>query len=117
MNTSFSISETLSTAWDVAKKNAWIVMGFTAVQFVVMFVFTTIIAFFLNETSATGALIQSNNLSFLNLVKLGKEVIPLLLIIILVTFSDKEFKYVSMLNVVIACYYLLFLNKNFNFIF
>ncbi|MCX6166652.1 MAG: hypothetical protein NT021_01520 [Sphingobacteriales bacterium] len=59
MNTSFSISETLSTAWAIAKKNAWIVMGFTAVQFVVMFVFTTIIALFLNETSTTGALVQN----------------------------------------------------------
>ncbi len=59
MNTSFSISETLSTAWAIAKKNAWIVMGFTAVQFVVMFVFTTIMAFFLNETSTTGALVQN----------------------------------------------------------
>ena len=59
MNTSFSISETLSTAWAIAKKNAWIVMGFTAVQFVVMFVFTTIMAFFLSQTSATGTIIEN----------------------------------------------------------
>jgi uncharacterized membrane protein len=59
MNTSFSIRETLSTAWAIAKKNAWIVMGFTAVQFVVMFVFTTIMAFFLSQTSATGTIIEN----------------------------------------------------------
>ena len=59
MNTSFSISETLSTAWAIAKKNAWIVMGFTAVQFVVMFVFTTIMAFFWSQTSATGTVSEN----------------------------------------------------------
>jgi uncharacterized membrane protein len=58
MNTSFSISETLSTAWAIAKKNAWIVMGFTAVQFVVIFVFSIISGFFLNENLVASALVQ-----------------------------------------------------------
>lgn len=59
MNTSFSISETLGGAWHVAKKNIWVLMGFTAVQFVVMFIFSTILALFFGEPNPTSALLQN----------------------------------------------------------
>lgn len=59
MNTSFSISSTLSTAWDIAKKNTWVLMGFTAVQFVIMFIFSTILALFFGEPNPTSALLQN----------------------------------------------------------
>jgi uncharacterized membrane protein len=55
----FSVSETLSAAWQVARKNIWVVMGFTAVQFVIMFLFSSVMALFVGQESATGALVQN----------------------------------------------------------
>lgn len=59
MDKPFSINETISAAWDVARKNIWVVMGFTAVQFVIMFIVSTVLTFFFDEKSATGALLQN----------------------------------------------------------
>lgn len=59
MDRPFSISEIVSTAWQVAKKNIWVVMGFTAVQFVVMFIFTSLMTLFFGEESPAGALLQN----------------------------------------------------------
>ncbi|MEY3678485.1 MAG: hypothetical protein RI924_626 [Bacteroidota bacterium] len=59
MDKPFSVNETIATAWEVAKKNIWIVMGFTAVQFVIMFIFSSILAVFFGERSAAGTLLQN----------------------------------------------------------
>ena len=53
MNTQFLLSEIFSDAWALAKKNIWIIMGFTAIQFLV--IFTT----FLLTGLGGGALIQN----------------------------------------------------------
>lgn len=59
MDKPFSINETLAAAWQVARKNIWVVMGFTAVQFVLLFIFSTVLAFFMGEESPTSALLQN----------------------------------------------------------
>ena len=59
MDKPFSVKETLAAAWEVAKKNIWVVMGFTAVQFVIMFIFSSILAAFFGERSTAGTLIQN----------------------------------------------------------
>jgi len=59
MDKPFSVKETIAAAWEVAKKNIWVVMGFTAVQFVVMFIFSSILAAFFGERSTAGTLIQN----------------------------------------------------------
>lgn len=59
MDKPFSVNETIAAAWEVAKKNIWVVMGFTAVQFVIMFIFSSVLALFFGKQSATGALLQN----------------------------------------------------------
>lgn len=66
MDKPFSINETIAAAWDVAKKNIWVVMGFTAVQFVIMFILTSILTFFFDEKSATGALVQNVSIQLID---------------------------------------------------
>src|SRR6476661_9601717 len=58
MTKPFSISEILTDAWTVAKQNIWILIGFTAVQFVVMFLCTAFLAAIFGESTA-GALLQN----------------------------------------------------------
>ncbi|MEO8795088.1 MAG: DUF975 family protein [Daejeonella sp.] len=43
MNKPFSVNEILADAWSFAKKNIWILIGFTAVQFVVILIITTLL--------------------------------------------------------------------------
>lgn len=59
MDKPFSVNETIAAAWQVARKNLWVVMGFTAVQFVIMFIFSSILALFFGQESTTGALLQN----------------------------------------------------------
>ncbi len=43
MNKPFSVNEILADAWSFAKTNIWILIGFTAVQFVVILIITTLL--------------------------------------------------------------------------
>ena len=53
MNEQFSIKDILGTAWHIAKKNVWIIMGFTAIQFMVL----ALIYLGLSFTGPSGAVI------------------------------------------------------------
>lgn len=58
-----SVSEILADTWDLAKKNIWILLGFTAVQFVFIFIITSILTSLFGGASGTGVLIQNVILS------------------------------------------------------
>lgn len=58
-----SVSEILADTWDLAKKNIWILLGFTAVQFVFIFIITSILTSLFGAASGTGVLIQNVILS------------------------------------------------------
>ena len=58
MNKPFSVNEVMADAWTIAKKNVWIILGFTAIYFVTMFIITTILGVLLGEATASMALIQ-----------------------------------------------------------
>lgn len=57
-----SVSAVLSDAWELAKRNIWILLGFTAVQFFFILFITTVLNAVLNET-ATSVLVQNVLLS------------------------------------------------------
>lgn len=59
MNKPFSVSEIVAEAWSFAKKNIWILIGFTAVQFVVILIITTLLAGIFGGESRTGVLLQN----------------------------------------------------------
>lgn len=59
MNKPFSVNEVMADAWTIAKKNIWIILGFTAIYFVTMFIITTILGVLLGEATASMALIQN----------------------------------------------------------
>lgn len=59
MNKPFSVNEVISDAWTISKKNIWIILGFTAIYFVTMFVITSILGLLLGEATASMALIQN----------------------------------------------------------
>lgn len=63
MNKTFSLSEILSEAWSFAKKHIWILLGFTAVQFVVILIITTLLAGVFGGESPAGVLLQNVILS------------------------------------------------------
>jgi len=58
-----SVSEILADTWDLAKKNIWILLGFTAVQFVFIFIITSLLTSLFGGASGTGVLIQNVILS------------------------------------------------------
>lgn len=62
MNKPFSVNEIMSEAWNFAKKNIWILLGFTAVQFVVIIMITTMLTGIFGE-STTAVLVQNLTLS------------------------------------------------------
>lgn len=57
-----SVSEILNDAWELAKKNIWILVGFTVVQFVFIFL-VTILTGLIGGVSGAGVLIQNVVLS------------------------------------------------------
>lgn len=57
-----SVSAVLSDAWELAKRNIWILLGFTAVQFFFILFITTVLNAVLSETS-TSVLVQNVLLS------------------------------------------------------
>lgn len=57
------VSVILSDAWELAKKNIWILLGFTAVQFVFIFIVTSLLTSLFGGASGTGVLIQNVILS------------------------------------------------------
>lgn len=63
MDKAISVAEVLADAWALAKKNFWILIGFTAVQFMFIFIITTMLASIFGGTSGTGMLVQNVILS------------------------------------------------------
>ena len=63
MNKPFSVNEIMSEAWNFAKKNIWILLGFTAVQFVVIIIITTMLTGIFGGESTTAVLVQNLTLS------------------------------------------------------
>ncbi|NEU08397.1 hypothetical protein GZH53_08765 [Flavihumibacter sp. R14] len=63
MNKPFSVNEIMSEAWNFAKKNIWILLGFTAVQFVVIIMITTFLSGLLGGESPTAVVLQNVILS------------------------------------------------------
>ncbi len=62
MDKTLSVSEILNDAWELAKKNIWILVGFTVVQFVFIFL-VTILTGLIGGVSGAGVLIQNVVLS------------------------------------------------------
>jgi hypothetical protein len=62
MDQRMSVSAVLSDAWELAKRNIWILLGFTAVQFFFILFITTVLNAVLNETG-TSVLVQNVLLS------------------------------------------------------
>jgi len=63
MNKPFSVNEIMSEAWNFAKKNIWILLGFTAVQFVVIVMVTTFLTGLFGGESTAAVLLQNITLS------------------------------------------------------
>ncbi len=63
MDRTISISDVLTDAWDLAKRNFWILIGFTAVQFVIIFIITALLTAIFGGASGMGVLIQNMLLS------------------------------------------------------
>jgi uncharacterized membrane protein len=63
MDKSLSVNEILADAWQLAKKNIVILLGFTAVQFAFILMVTTILTSLLGVASGAGVLIQNIILS------------------------------------------------------
>ena len=59
MNKPFSVNEILADAWSFAKTNIWILLGFTAVQFVVIIIITTLLAGIFGGESGAGVIAQN----------------------------------------------------------
>lgn len=62
MDKTLSVSEILKDAWELAKKNIWILLGFTVVQFIFIFA-VTILTGLIGGISGGGVLIQNVVLS------------------------------------------------------
>ena len=63
MNKPFSVNEIMSEAWNFAKNNIWILIGFTAVQFVVILIITSLLTGMFGGESTAAVLIQNVILS------------------------------------------------------
>lgn len=57
------VREILTDTWELAKKNIWILIGFTAVQFVFIFIITSLLTSIFGGASGAGVLIQNVILS------------------------------------------------------
>lgn len=63
MDKSLSVNEILADAWQLAKRNIWVLLGFTAVQFAFILIITTILTGVFGGASGAGVLIQNIILS------------------------------------------------------
>jgi uncharacterized membrane protein len=63
MDKRMSVSAILSDAWELAKRNIWILFGFTVVQFLFIFFITALLAAIFGGASGTGVLLQNVILS------------------------------------------------------
>lgn len=63
MDKAISVAEVMADAWALAKKHFWILIGFTAVQFVFIFIITTLLASIFGGASGAGVLTQNIILS------------------------------------------------------
>ncbi len=62
MDRALSVKDVLADAWDLAKKNIWILIGFTAIQFAFIFIITAVLAALIGGGGA-GVLVQNILLS------------------------------------------------------
>jgi len=63
MDKRISVSLILSDAWELAKRNIWVLFGFTAVQFLFIFLITVLLTAIFGGASGTGVLLQNVILS------------------------------------------------------
>ena len=63
MDKQMSVSLILRDAWELAKRNIWILFGFTAVQFLFIFFITALLTTIFGGASGTGVLLQNVILS------------------------------------------------------
>ena len=63
MDKRMSVSVILSDAWELAKRNIWILLGFTVVQFLFILFITALLTTIFGGTSGTGVLLQNVILS------------------------------------------------------
>jgi hypothetical protein len=63
MDRAISVSDVLADAWELAKKNFWVLIGFTAVQFVFIFIIATVLTAVFGGASGPGVLVQNLLLS------------------------------------------------------
>ena len=59
MNKPFSVKEVLGEAWAIAKDNLWVLLGFSAVYFVVMLISTILLNWIFGEATPVMALLQN----------------------------------------------------------
>jgi hypothetical protein len=59
MDQRLSVSEIFSDAWELAKRNIWILLGFTVVQFLFFFIVTGVLVMVFGGGSGTSTLIQN----------------------------------------------------------
>ncbi|MEJ7778195.1 MAG: DUF975 family protein [Daejeonella sp.] len=62
MDKALSVKDVLADAWELAKKNIWVLLGFTAVQFVFIFIITAVLSAIIGGGGA-GVLVQNIILS------------------------------------------------------
>jgi hypothetical protein len=63
MDKSLSVNEILADAWQLAKRNLWVLLGFTVVQFAFILIVTTILSSVFGGAKGAGVLIQNIILS------------------------------------------------------
>ncbi len=59
MDRTITVSEVLADAWDLAKRNIWILLGFTAVQFGFIFLVSLVLTAVFGGASGTGVILQN----------------------------------------------------------
>ncbi|HEY0897177.1 MAG TPA: DUF975 family protein [Sphingobacteriaceae bacterium] len=66
MNKPFSVREVLAQAWAIAKDNLWVLLGFSAVYFVVMLISTIVLGGLFGEATPMMALLQNILISLID---------------------------------------------------
>ena len=63
MDKTLSVNEILADAWELAKRNIWVLLGFTAVQFAFILIVTALMTSIFGAASGAGVLVQNMVLS------------------------------------------------------
>lgn len=66
MNRPFSVKEVVSEAWGIARQNLWVLLGFAAVYFIVMFMSTMLLGVLFGEATPAMALLQNVLISLID---------------------------------------------------